>query len=290
MTTRIKYQFQVDESDLNNAHSLIHQSVAGIGKAGMEILEVGCSSGYVGATLVAKGHRVTGVEPDPVAAEAARAVLQEVHTGDAESLFAAHPDRRYDAILFGDVLEHMVDPAATLEQCAEHLAEGGAVAISLPCVTHGSVRAMLLEGRWEYADYGLLDRTHLRFFSREGMAGLMSEAGLRIERLQAVVMPIETASREYGMALRPESITAVEALAEDEALLDFQFVILARRTEPGTTADGLLACNLAVPVERVAPPRRPGDKSATQQLRLRLFKTIFDRIVRRRFRGAGVKR
>lgn len=289
MTARIKYQFQVDESDRNNAHSLIHQRVVEIGKAGMEILEVGCSSGYMGATLVAKGHRVTGVEMDPVAAEAARAVLQEVHTGDVESFFAAHPDRRYDAILFGDVLEHMVDPAATLGHCAERLAEDGAVAISLPCVTHGSVRAMLLEGRWEYADYGLLDRTHLRFFSRQGMAGLISEAGLRIERLQAVVMPIETASHEYGMALRPESITAVEALVQDEALLDFQFVVLARPAAPGMAADELLDYNLAMPVERMAPPRRPGDKSATQQLRLRLFKAIFDRIVRRRFRGAGVK-
>lgn len=290
MTAHIKYQFEVDESDLNNAHSLIHQRVAGIGKTGMEILEVGCSSGYVGATLVAKGHRVTGVELDPVAAEAARAVLQEVHTGNVESFFAAHPDRRYDAILFGDVLEHMANPAATLRHCAEHLAEDGAVAISLPCVTHGSVRAMLLEGRWEYADYGLLDRTHLRFFSREGMAGLISEAGLRIERLQAVIMPIETASHEYGMALRPESITAVEALAEDEALLDFQFVVLARPPAPGTTADELLAYNLAMPIERVAPLRRPGDKSGMQQLRLRLFKALFDRIVRRRFRSAGAKR
>lgn len=290
MAAHIKYQFQIDESDPNNAHSLVHQWVAGIGKAGMAILEVGCSSGYVGATLVAKGHRVTGVEVDPVAAEAARAVLQEVHTGNAEAFFAAHPDRRYDAILLGDVLEHMVDPAATLRRCTERLSDDGAVAISLPCVTHGSVRAMLLEGRWEYADYGLLDRTHLRFFSREGMAGLISDAGLRIERLQAVVMPIETASREYGMALRPQSIAAVEVLAADEALLDFQFVVLARPSASGTTADERLAYNLAMPVERVASPRRPGDKSATQQLRLRLFKALFDRIVRRRFRTAGGKR
>jgi len=287
MTVHIKYQFQVDESDPNNAHSLIHQRVAGIGKAGMQILEVGCSSGYVGATLVAKGHRVTGVEPDPAAAEAARAVLQEVHTGDAEAFFAAHPQRRYDAILLGDVLEHMSDPVAALRRCVAQLADEGAVAVSLPCVTHGSIRAMLLEGRWDYADYGLLDRTHLRFFSHQGMAELLSEAGLQIVRLNAVVMPLETAAREYGMELRPESIAAVEVLAPDEALLDFQYVTLARRPAAAMTAAQLLSYNLAVPIERVSLPRRPGDKSSSQRLRIRLFKALFDRIVRRRFRRAG---
>lgn len=285
MTTRpIKYQTVVDLSDRSNSHSLIHHLVAESGKAGMEILEVGCSSGYVGATLVAKGHRVTGVEVDPDAAEAARSVLQEVHTGDADGFFAAHPDRRYDAILLGDVLEHMVDPAATLRRCVAHLADSGSVAISLPCVTHGSVRAMLLEGRWDYADYGLLDRTHLRFFSRKGMAELLAEAGLRIARLHATTMPIEIADREYDLALRPESIAAVELLADDE-LLDFQYVASAQPA--ALDASALLTHNLAMPVERAARPRRPGDKSNAQQWRIRLWKGLLQRIARRRFRETG---
>jgi SAM-dependent methyltransferase len=285
MTTRpIKYQTVVDLSDRSSSHSLIHHLIAEGGKAGMDILEVGCSSGYVGATLVAKGHRVTGVEVDPDAAEAARSVLQEVHTGDADGVFAAHPDRRYDAIVLGDVLEHMVDPAATLRRCVAHLADGGSVAISLPCVTHGSVRAMLLEGRWDYADYGLLDRTHLRFFSRRGMAELLAEAGLRIARLHATTMPIEIADREYDLALRPESIAAVELLADDE-LLDFQYVASAQPA--ALDAAALLAHNLAMPVERAARPRRPGDKSNAQQWRIRLWKGLLQRIARRRFREAG---
>ena len=285
MTTRpIKYQTTVDLSDRSNSHSLIHHLVAEGGKAGMDILEVGCSSGYVGATLVAKGHRVTGVEVDAGAAQAARAVLQEVHTGDADGFFAAHPDRRYDAILLGDVLEHMVDPAATLRRCVAHLADGGSVAISLPCVTHGSVRAMLLEGRWDYADYGLLDRTHLRFFSRKGMAQLLADAGLRIARLHATTMPIEIADREYGLGLRPESIAAVELLADDE-LLDFQYVASAQPA--ALDAAALLAHNLTMPVERAARPRRPGDKSNAQQWRIRLWKGLLQRIAQRRFRETG---
>ncbi|TWI04698.1 methyltransferase family protein [Luteimonas cucumeris] len=284
-SSSVKYDFTVDLSDRSTSHSLLHHLVADEGKAGMQILEVGCSSGYIGATLAAKGHRVTGVELDPVAAKAASSVLYEVHAGDAESFFAQHPDRRYDAIVLGDVLEHMVDPVATLRLCVAHLVDGGAAAISLPCVTHGSVRAMLLEGRWDYADYGLLDRTHLRFFSHNDVAELLSAAGLRIDRLHATMLSIETASQEYGMALRPQSMAAVETLADDDALLDFQYVALARPERSGIAADALLTQNLAVPVQRAPRPRRPGDKSSAQRLRIWLMKALLARIARRRYRG-----
>src|SRR5688500_5880790 len=254
----VKYQFEVDLDDPNNAHSLLHALVAGSGRHGMEILGVGCSSGYVGATLGAKGHRVTGVEPDRAAAEAARTALAEVHNADADGFFDAHPDRRFDAVLFGDVLEHIADPAATLRRCVTHLAADGIVVISLPCITHGSIRAMLLDGRWDYADYGLLDRTHLRFFSREGMAGLMADGGLEIAKRLGTIMPIQTAVREYGMVVRPESITAVETLSRDDAeLLVFQFVLTARLPRHPATHAELLAHNLAMPLEKTVAPPRP---------------------------------
>ena len=283
---QVKYQFEVDLDDPNNAHSLLHALVTGTGRQGMDILEVGCSSGYVGATLAAKGHRVTGIEPDPVSAEAAKRALQEVHNDTADGFFDSHPDRRFDAVLFGDVLEHIADPAATLRRCVAHLAADGMVAISLPCITHGSIRAMLLDGRWDYADYGLLDRTHLRFFSREGMAGLMADGGLEISTLLGTVMPIQTAIREYGMAVRPESIAAVEALSHDDAdLLVFQFVLVARQPRVAATHAELLAHNLAMPLEKtVAPPRPSGHRSVLQRLRQRAFMALLRGMTRRRFR------
>ena len=286
-TADVKYDFEVNLADRNNGHSLLHALVVGTGKHAMNILEVGCSSGYVGATLVARGHRVTGIELDPAAAEAARARLDEVHCGDVDQFFDANPGNRYDAILLGDVLEHLVDPAATLRRCVAHLATDGAVAISLPCVTHGSIRAMLLDGRWDYADYGLLDRTHLHFFSRQGMAELIAAGGLEIARLMGTNMPIDTAAREYGMTLRPQSIAAVESLALDDAeLLLFQFVLLARPPgHPANTA-ALLASNLAVPLEMAVPPPLPrGRRSILQGLRVRAFQALLRGITRRRFRG-----
>ena len=285
---QVKYQFEVDLDDPNNAHSLLHALVAGSGRQGLEILEVGCSSGYVGATLAAKGHRVTGVEPDPAAADAARSVLAEVHNDTADGFFDAHPERRFDAVLFGDVLEHMADPASTLRRCVSHLAEQGFVAISLPCITHGSIRAMLLDGKWDYADYGLLDRTHLRFFSREGMAALLADGGLQTTRLLATTMPIDTAVRDYGMTVRKESIAAVEALANfDPDLLLFQFVLLAQPPASPASHATLLSRNLAVRPERtIPPPRTPGQRSALQALRIRLLRSLVRGIARRRFRDA----
>lgn len=283
----VKYQFEVDLEDPNNAHSLLHALVVSGGKQGMEILEVGCSSGYVGATLAAKGHRVTGVEPDAAAAQAASAKLAEVHEDDADGFFDAYPERRFDAILFGDVLEHIADPAATLRRCLAHLAPDGVVAISLPCITHGSIRAMLLDGRWDYADYGLLDRTHLRFFSREGMADLLAAGGFEIARLLGTVMPIDTAVREYGMAVRPQSIAAVEALArDDDDLLVFQFMVLARPPRDPATRGELCARNLAIPLEKTVPPPLPrGQRSIAQRLRRGAFLAILRAMTRRRFRN-----
>ncbi|MEO6365502.1 MAG: class I SAM-dependent methyltransferase [Luteimonas sp.] len=277
----VKYQFEVNLDNLNNGHSLLHALVVEDGKPAMDILEIGCSSGYVGATFIARGHRVTGIELDPDAARAAGAVLDEVYCGDVDAFFEAHPERRFDAILLGDVLEHLVDPRATLRRCVTHLRAGGMVAISLPCVTHGSIRAMLLDGRWDYADYGLLDRTHLRFFSRHGMAELVSGAGLDIDRLFAVTMSIDDAAREYGMTLQQASIAAVETLAQDDDLHTFQFVVRARPAEPALAYDELLSRNLSLPLQRIGPqPRVRGNRS----LRVRMFRALLGGIAARRFR------
>jgi hypothetical protein len=168
-----------------------------------------------------------------------------------------------------------------------HLAADGLVAISLPCVTHGSIRAMLLDGRWDYADYGLLDRTHLRFYSREGMAELLADGGLEIVKLLGTIMPIDVAAGQYGMTVRPESIAAVEALCRDDPeLLVFQFLVLARPPrEPAAPAD-LLARNLATPLETaVKPPLPRGHRSALQRLRRRAFMALLRGMTRRRFRG-----
>lgn len=255
MASEIKYQTSVDLANRNRSHTLLHELVLGLGKQAMEILEVGCSSGYLGATLLAAGHRVIGIEPDAASARAASAVLSEVFHGDLDSYFEANPQRQFDAIILGDVLEHLVDPDAALRRCVARLAPDGAIAISLPNITHGSVRAHLLGGRWDYAEKGILDRTHLHFFSEHGVAELLSAARLVAVRRLATLLRIRDAAREYGMALRPELVTAVAALSEDDSYLTFQHVVLARPAQAAMPAEALLQHNLGLPIETAIPAK-----------------------------------
>jgi len=284
MSVEIKYQAAIDLANRNNSHTLLHELATESGRQGLRILEVGCSSGYLGASLMAKGHVVTGVEPDPTSAKLAASVLAQAWNGDLASFLDAHPDARFDVMIFGDVLEHMVDPVAELRRALAHLAPDGCVAISLPNVAHGSVRAMLLSGRFDYSERGILDRTHLRFYTRQGIAQLLADAGLALERLHQIDIPPDTIGTEYDMGLDRELITAVELLGGDRAQsLAFQYVMRARpSTQP---RDALAAANAAVPSEATISTRRPrGSSSPIQRLQVALFRSMLRMISARRFR------
>jgi 2-polyprenyl-3-methyl-5-hydroxy-6-metoxy-1,4-benzoquinol methylase len=284
MTDAIKYQAVVDLAARNSSHTLLHELAVADGRPDLAMLEVGCSSGYLGASLVARGHRVTGVEPDPASATAAARVLSEVWNGGLDDYLAAHPDARFDVLLFGDVLEHLVDPIDALRQSLPRLREGGSVVISLPNIAHGSVRAMLLEGRFDYDERGILDHTHLRFFTRAGIARLLADTGLALERIYEVGQPIDLVGREYGMDLDRELITAVELLDDDDSRHAFQYVL--RATPTTLRGQALLDANLAIPVERTVPrPHVSGAASWRQKVQVKLFRALLKAISARRFRG-----
>ena len=169
----------VDPDDVNSSHAL----VLGMIEAGSQVLDVGCATGYLGAVLTERGCRVTGVEIDPDAARAAREVLAEVLEADLDrdDLGEVLGARRFDVVVLADVLEHLHDPARALRAAVGLLRPGGSVVVSIPNVTHGSLRLALLAGTWRYTDTGLLDRTHVRFFDRDGLrrAAALGRAGDR---------------------------------------------------------------------------------------------------------------
>ena len=145
-------------------------------------LDVGCGRGQNGALAKAKGARVTGIENWPASVAAARERLDEVVDADIESDEAARAlgNRKFDTVIFGDVLEHTRDPRAVLERFLPFVEDGGHVLVSLPNVAAWPVRLQLLAGRFEYAKKGILDETHLRFFTRESATRLVEEAGLEV--------------------------------------------------------------------------------------------------------------
>jgi 2-polyprenyl-3-methyl-5-hydroxy-6-metoxy-1,4-benzoquinol methylase len=150
------------------------------------VLEIGCSSGETLRWLKATGRagRAWGIELFEPAAQAARAHAEEVLVGNAETLIdSAFGSDRYELILCLDVLEHMVDPWRFVDTLQHRLAPGGRLVISVPNIRCIKVLLpLVLLGRFRYQEHGILDRTHLRFFTRESALALAAPSQLEVER------------------------------------------------------------------------------------------------------------
>ena len=148
----------------------------------VRVLDVGCACGGLGLTLKNRGAGyVAGIEYDERAAVDARTVLDEVWIGDATAMRLPHSPGWFDALVFADVLEHLIDPVAALRHLTSYLKPNGYVVASIPNVGHASVVKGLLEGCWTYQESGILDRTHARFFTLLEIARLFEEAGLQLQ-------------------------------------------------------------------------------------------------------------
>ncbi len=148
------------------------------------VLDVGCGLGQLGAALKRRGvQRVVGIELNPVSAAAAAEVLEEVLTCDVETTPLPFADQTFDCIVYGDVLEHLVDPWTVLREHRRLVKPGGRILVSAPNVAYWRVVVALLGGRWDYQRCGTLDATHLRFFTRSSLEALCEQAGFRVDRV-----------------------------------------------------------------------------------------------------------
>ena len=195
-------------------------------KPSLTVLEVGCACG---ATLLAVRNanpeaRLYGIELNEKAAAVARhfAVVEAL---DVETLDQPAWHGMFDYIILGDVIEHLREPWQAMKNLAELLKPDGQLVVSFPNVTHFSVFHMMLTGRWQYKDAGLLDRTHLRFFTRTEMAKLLRDAGLEpryVRRIQIDETPQDEAFIEKLTALLPPEADADELHA-------YQWIIIAEK-------------------------------------------------------------
>ncbi len=146
------------------------------------VLELGCGSGATLGWLreIHKASYTVGIEISEAAAHAAKGRVDEIHWADFERDDIAVQGQKFNVILCLDVLEHMVDPWKVVDRLVtKYLEVGGVLVVSLPNVRHYSVvLPLLFGGRWDYADAGLLDRTHLRFFTRATAQKLLSHPQL----------------------------------------------------------------------------------------------------------------
>ncbi len=157
------------------------------------LLDVGCGAGAFAAGL--KQSRagsdgdleIWGVEMCPEAAKLAAEVMDKILAGDFFSALPELPEGHFDCIVLNDVLEHMVHPDELLRRIKPLLAPGAVVVASIPNVRHFfTVMNLAARGRWDYTDEGILDRTHLRFFTRRSMKQMFQDTGYRVDTMQGI--------------------------------------------------------------------------------------------------------
>jgi 2-polyprenyl-3-methyl-5-hydroxy-6-metoxy-1,4-benzoquinol methylase len=153
------------------------------------VLDVGCARGKFGMNLLRDNSdlEIWGVEPVEDAARVAQERLARVINATVEDSLASLPEGYFDCAVFNDSLEHLADPWTVLGQLRAKLAPGATVVASIPNLRYFHViKQLLQEADLEYAPYGVLDKTHLRFFTKKSMQRLFTESGYRIERIEGI--------------------------------------------------------------------------------------------------------
>jgi O-antigen biosynthesis protein len=191
-----------------------------IGHNNQHVIDFGCATGEFAQLLTKRGCTVTGVENNLNAAKVAEQYCEKVIVADLDftTLVDILPCNAFDVAVFGDVLEHLRDPWRILEETKQLLKPDGYVVVSLPNVAHGAVRLALLQGKFKYEKYGLLDHTHLRFFTRETVEELFERTGYFVDAGSEFIPSVERNS------FSPELIRQIE---KDEDSDTLQFILRA---------------------------------------------------------------
>ncbi len=179
----------------DNVNPVTLDYLLNIGLKQPAILDIGCWNGTLGRTLRSRSFTCTidGIDVDQDALQVAQnqCGYENVYRHDINTLAAPDIARtRYDIIVFGDVLEHIIDPGRLLRCLLPKLSDGGYFIVSLPNVAFLKYRLLHLLGRWNYTETGIMDRTHLRFFTLSSMKELFVENGLEIiDQKELVAVP-----------------------------------------------------------------------------------------------------
>jgi SAM-dependent methyltransferase len=210
-----------------------HQKVlALLDKDRQSILDVGCGAGYLAEALAVRGNSVVGVDSRRVPGVEARVGRFLQVDLDREPIPWSGPS--FGAVVLADVLEHLQEPYQLLAQCHKLLADDGSLIVSVPNVAHWTVRLPLLLGRFTYRRRGILDRSHLRFYTLSSIRRELEAAGFRVDRVEATAPPFE----ELFAGRRPSRlgrwIEALHRIASHywKELFAYQFVLRARRNAP----------------------------------------------------------
>jgi spore maturation protein CgeB/ubiquinone/menaquinone biosynthesis C-methylase UbiE len=194
------------------------------------LLDVGCGGGDFGQAVKKRGKvEVVGIEIDPQACAMADQVLDRAIEGNIETMELPFEDGYFDCITFSDVLEHLIDPTEALRKVTRVLAPDGVILMSIPNVGYYEVIQMLANGRWRYSSAGIMDRSHLRFFTAAEIRQMITDAGLEMAGIGPLsIIPEEQAplERDGTLSLYRVSIGPVDE-EEYRNLRTYQFAAVA---------------------------------------------------------------
>jgi SAM-dependent methyltransferase len=217
-----RYDTTVDPAAVNNSHAFALELVGW----NRRVLELGAAAGHVTRALAAQQCRVTAIEYEEAAARDLGGIAHEAIVADLNDpgVFSdLQPE--FDVVLAGDVLEHLVRPQDVLSRAVRLLKPGGEVVVSIPNVAHVDLRLSLMQGRWDYRQWGLLDETHLRFFTLDGIRILVRKAGLVLTELRRVRVPAFETELAVDRASVPSEL--LDMLLADPEAETYQFVFSA---------------------------------------------------------------
>lgn len=157
-------------------------------KTSRRVLELGCAEGaFAAAVKDHTGAEVWGIELNEQAAEHAASVIDRVLVGDASDRISELPDDYFDAIVCNDVLEHLVDPLAILTRLRYKLKPDGVVVASIPNIRYlPALSKVVFRKDFPQDDFGIFDRTHLRFFTRKSIVRMFRKAGFTVQRIKGI--------------------------------------------------------------------------------------------------------
>lgn len=212
--------------DPNSSHALIRDMVG----SGQRVLDVGCGPGNLAKILRQAGNVVIGIDADPQSLRAAQDACERTISADLDEIVLSDAvgDDRFDVIVFADVLEHVRDAARLLAASKRVLRDRGSIVVSIPNVAHGAVRLALLRGRFGTQQLGILDDTHLPFYTRESIEELLTQSGFIPTVIERTTAPVFEESDLVPRVKREDFDRAIvdEIMADSEAQT-LQFVIRA---------------------------------------------------------------
>ena len=203
------------------------------------ILDIGCGTGSMGRGIRTRWGNVTlvGIEKEASRGFEAKAYYDRVVIADASSWVPDFNEESFDAIVMADVLEHVEDPVNLLKKYVPYLSPQGVLVLSVPNIRYHEVLGGLAQGRFDYQEQGILDRSHLRFFTRKTLVELLEQTGLQIETLGANISS-EFSKMSEDLARRGEERTDIDLgtiVLRDQSpeeirdLFVMQYLVTARR-------------------------------------------------------------